>query len=166
MANVPPPIHRPPLTWRAHEYHHFSKTTDWYWVLGFVAFLGIVISVYVANYLFAVVLIVGTFSLMLHAEKEPEYGDFELSDQGVKVHNSFFLYNSLHSFWIEEYHDDHDNLIHSRLLIKSNKFFMPLIVMYIDEVSPEDIRRYLLRHLKQEELHEPLGQKLMEYFGF
>lgn len=157
---------KPPLAWSAHEYHHFEKTTDWYWIVAAVAVAAVALSIYFANYLFALLLVVAAVSLLIHSAKEPEFVHFELNDQGIKVHNNFYLYNTLDTYDIEEYHDDHDNLIHSRLLIKSKKLFMPLIVIHIDQVQPADVRRYLSRHLKHEDLHEPLSQRIAEYLGF
>ena len=157
---------QPPLAWSAHEYHYFEKTADWYWIVAAVAVAAVALAIYFGNYLFALLLVVAVISLLIHSAKEPELVHFELNDQGVKVHNNFYLYNTLDTYDVEEYHDDHDNLIHSRLLIKSKKLFMPLIVIHIDQVQPADVRRYLSRHLKHEDLHEPLSQRIAEYLGF
>lgn len=160
---IPP---KPPLGWSAHEYHHFEKTTDWYWIVAAVTIAAVALAIYFANYLFAVVLIVGIVSLLFHSSREPEFAHFELNDQGVKVHGSFYLYNTLQSFNVEEYHDDHKNRTHANLIIKSKKFLMPLIIIPIDQVQPEEVRRYIDRHLKHEDLHEPLSHRITDYLGF
>ena len=43
---------------------------------------------------------------------------------------------------------------------------MPFLMIYIEEVDPEDVRDILLNYISETEHHEPLSQKLLEVFGF
>jgi hypothetical protein len=54
----------------------------------------------------------------------------------------------------------------SKLLIKSQRVMVPLIVIPLEGVDPEEIRDFLLDHLLEEHHLEPLGQKIMERLGF
>jgi hypothetical protein len=53
-----------------------------------------------------------------------------------------------------------------KLLIKSRKLFSPLIVLYIEEVDPEDVREVMLKYIAETEHHEPVLKHVLERFGF
>ena len=53
-----------------------------------------------------------------------------------------------------------------RLPLKSRKLLMPYIIMYIDEVDPEEVRGLLLTYIAETEHTEPLLKKVLERLGF
>ncbi len=52
------------------------------------------------------------------------------------------------------------------MLIKSRKLFMPLIVIYIDEVDPDDVRAVLLKYIAEADHSEPFLKHVLERLGF
>ncbi len=159
-----------PVTWKAHEYHHFERSTDWYWAVALVAVCICALSIFFGNYIFALLIIVAAASLTLHAAKSPELTSFELNEEGIKIismnESILYPYKNLEAFCVEEHKDENNELIHAKLLVKSKHFFMPFIVIIVDEITPGDVRRHLIRHLQEHDLYEPLGQRVMEYLGF
>jgi hypothetical protein len=155
MPQITPPIH-----WRAHEHSYSEKSTDWFWAVGFVTAAMAAISIILGNILFAVVITIGAITLTLQSLKKPRYEFYEVNDRGIRAGDTFYPYSSLDSFWVElsEYGD--------RLIIESEHFFMPLIVIQIDEAEGNEIRDYLLNYLPEEEHQEPLSHKFLEYLGF
>lgn len=151
------------IEWGAHEHEHQEKTPDWFWALGLITLVGIVASLFFGNPLLAILLLVGGLVMGLFATRRPHYAEFALTQRGVIVENTLYPYQTLDSFWI----DDIDAYRPPRLLIKSQKIMMPLIVLPIaEDVDPDIVHRYLLQYLMEEECVEPLAHKFMEALGF
>lgn len=149
-----------PLSWEAHEYEYYEKTTDWYWSVGIIAVALAVVAVLMSNILFAVLVVVGAGTLILLARREPDVVEFELNSRGIVVGSTLYPYSTLDSFWVE------DRFINDRLLVKSSKAVMPLIIIPIRDVHPAEVRNFLSVFLEEEEHEEPFSQKLMERLGF
>ncbi|MFC1732229.1 hypothetical protein ACFL6I_18125, partial [candidate division KSB1 bacterium] len=104
--------------------------------------------------------LIGAFTVALFAAKKPHLIHFEINRRGVAIDDVLYPFNTLESFWIDE--DEHGHLT---LIIKSERVIMPYIVIPIyDEV--DEIRDILLSKLEEEELHEPISHKVLEFFGF
>jgi hypothetical protein len=151
----------PVFQWTAYEHEHREKGPDWYWVLGIIAVGGALMAIILGNFLFAILILVAAFSLALHAAKPPELTEFEVNEKGIVVHRTFYPYTTLASFWIDDEYSPRDTLI-----VKSTRLAMPYIVVPIEEISVPELREYLLQVLPEEEMREPLLQKVVEYFGF
>ncbi len=156
-------VYHPDFSWSAHEYIHRKRSTDWFWAVGIITVSVIVISIILGNILFALLILVGVLSLLVHSIREPKLVLFKLDSRGVHIERKLFPYGTLDSFWVE--HNDHYGLP-SKILIKSKKLAMPLIVIPLDEVDPQDIHDVLDLYLKEEEHIEPFGQKVVEFLGF
>jgi hypothetical protein len=152
-----------PLRWQALEYHHEPKSTDWFWAVGIIALCVAITSIIYGDVLFAILILIAAGSLAIYAVREPDLVSFELNDKGVLIERKMYPYATLESFWVEEHNNVHP---HPKLLIKSQKLTMPLIVIPIDEVHPDEVRNFLLNYLAEEQHFEPLSQKVMEYLGF
>jgi hypothetical protein len=150
------------IQWQAFEHEHIHKSSDWFWALGIIAIAGAVTAIIFNNILFAIVILVGAFTLSVHAVKKPNLVNFRISSRGIIIDNTLHPYSSLESFWVED--ENVETL--PKLLIKSKKLLAPHIVIPIENVSADDIRDYLLEYLAEEEDSESLAQKIVEFFGF
>jgi len=148
------------LSWTTIEYLHTEKTSDWYWIVGIITLSIALISIILNNIIFAILIIVSSFTLSLFASRKPEKINIEIDRLGVTVGKSKYPYRELESFWIET------REVHHRVLIKSKAILKPYIVIFIENVDPEKIRATLSEHLHEEEHSEPLLEKLLLYLGF
>jgi hypothetical protein len=148
------------IEWENFEYEYKHKTADWYWAVGIITVSIAVASILYGNIIFAILLIVGAFTLCLHAARQPHLIHFELNHEGVLVGKLLYPYSTIESFWVEDRDGD------PRILLKSRKIFMPYIIVPLGAVMPETAHAYLSQYLPEEEHHEPLLQKVMEYLGF
>jgi hypothetical protein len=150
------------LSWTTIEYLHQEKTTDWYWIVSIVSISIAIVSIIMNNIIFAILIIVSSFTLMLFASKKPNLVEVDVDDMGIRVGKTMYPYRNLDSFWVETRENN------DRILIKSKKVFMPLIIIFIEEnqVHPEDVRNLLKQHLPEEEHAEPFLEKLLVYLGF
>jgi len=84
-----------------------------------------------------------------------------MNQKGIKVDKELYPFVSIESFWVDSVDEENP-----KILLKSKKKIMPLIVIPIEEHHPLDIREFLLQYLKEEEINESLSQKIMEKLGF
>jgi hypothetical protein len=152
------PTHK--IIWEAFEYNHTEKGQDWFWAVGIISLAIAVTAVIFQNYLFAVLIIVSAITLSLYATRKPEIVHCEVNTKGIIMHKTMYLYAHLSAFWVEDQYGE------TKILVRSEKLLSPLIVVPIEDADHEEVRMFLRRYLPEEEIHEPLGQKVMEYFGF
>lgn len=149
-----------PITWQAPEYYHREKSADWYWAVGIISLSAAATAIILGNALFGLLVIIGTFSLLLYASRKPSIVDIEINENGIKVGKIYYPYRNLESFWVEENHS------YPKILLKPKKFFVAHTVIHIEDEDPTEIRDFLREHLTEEEQSEPLVHMIMEYLGF
>lgn len=149
------------IKWKAHEHQHTDKSRDWFWALWIIAIAGAATAIILSNILFAVLIIVGAFTVSLHATKRPSLINFEINDRGIVINGKLHSYSTIDSFWVDE-----ENQTIPKLLVKSKKMLSLHIIIPLENVSSLEVRKYLLDQLQEEEDSEPLTQKIVEFFGF
>ena len=151
------------ISWQEYEHDYNEKSKDWYWSLGILMVTASILAIIFGNYIFGVLIIVTGVCLAVVGSKEPRLVEFELNKMGVKIGKKLFPYATLENFWVQ------DNTEHGRkshLLIKSKKTAVPLIVIPMGDIDPEEIRDFLLYNVLEKELHESLSQLILERLGF
>jgi len=151
----------PIISWDAPEHQHTEKNSDWHWAVGIVAFTGAALAFMFGQVIFGVLIVVSAVALVLHATTAARIVHCEINDRGVVIDRTLYPFLSLESFWIDPHRDP------AKLLIKSQKAFMPYVSIRIpEEVNPEGVRDILLRYIAETEHDEPLTLRLMEALGF
>ncbi len=148
------------ITWDTLEYEQKDKGADWYFALGIIAVSASVASFLLGNILFSILILIGALTLAMYGARKPATLNIEIDDRGILISNTLYPFNTLKSFWIEE------NTTPPKIIIQSEKTFMPYLILSLEDTDTDNVRIFLLEHLKEEELTEPLSQKVMEYLGF
>jgi len=148
------------ITWETPEYKHKKKGVDWYFALGIIAVFSSAASFLLNNDLFGIFILLGVITLIIYGIRAPRIINIEIGKRGISVNNTLYSYNTLRSFWVE------DNDEEPKILLQSEKVLMPYIIIPLGDTDPDIVREFLLNYLEEEEHHEPLSQKLMEYLGF
>ena len=151
------------IEWQALEHHHHQeKTPDWFWIVGTIAIAGAILATYFGNVLFSIIILIATLTSFVQSHTKPKIQTYRITRRGVQAGSSIFPYSTLESFWVI------DEEINDRIILKSQKFLMPFIVIPYDSMKtdPDDIRNYLLEYIDEEEMDEPVTQKIMERLGF
>ena len=151
------------ISWRTYEFDHQPKTSDWYWAVGIITTGAVVASIFFGQIILAILIIVASLSLLLHANKAPRLLDHHLTQRGLIIDKTLYPISTIESFWIDEY----DNGV-AKLIIKSTKKTMVwIIVPLVPDVTPDEVRHFFFQHKVPEvEHHEPVSQLIMEYLGF
>ncbi len=149
------------LSWKILEFKKKERTVDWYWAVIIIAISLAVIAFILGDGLFSIFITIATIILLLASRREPEWIGVEINKQGFIFGKDTYPFATLDEFWVEI-----ANTHTPKILLKSKKVFMPLIVIPIHEHDHLDVREYLLKYLPEKEMHEPLSQKVMEKLGF
>lgn len=149
------------IEWDAHIYEHKERNQDWFWAVGIVTFAIAVVSVIFGNIIFAILILTAAFSLALFINRPPETVHVVVNEKGITRGNVLYPYTSLKSYWIDIEHP------HNKILLKSQKVFMPLIVIPLGkDVNLDNLDNTLSQILEKEEHQLPFVELLLEYLGF
>lgn len=159
--HVVPPAVPSEIFWLAPEYRHYPKSKDWFWTVGFISFLLVVVALLLRNFLFAAFVALAGFAFALFSARRPHIVRFTLSAKGVLIHRTLYPFQHLKSFWI--YYEPAGK---KALSIESQKMFMPFITVPLGDIDPNLVRSYLKRFLKETEHQESVIEQLFEYIGF
>jgi hypothetical protein len=147
------------LKWSAYEYEEKARGTDWFWALGVIIVAGSITSIIYGNYFFAILLILGGLSLGMFAVKKPEMINYELGVKGLQIKNQLYPYEKIKSFFVSTEGNP-------TLFIKSERAFMPMISMPLDNISPQEVREIMLfKNIPEEEMRAHFSEKVMDSLG-
>jgi hypothetical protein len=150
----------PLIAWNAPEHLYTEKRPDWYWAVGIITLALATVAFIFGNVITGIFVIVAAVALVLHASHPPKTVAYEINDRGIVADQVLYPFLTLESFCIP--HDEFP----PKLIVKSRKLFMPFIVIYIDEVDPEEVREIMLTYIAETQHREPILKHLLERLGF
>ncbi len=154
------------LSWSALEYEEKNRSNDWFWALGIIVFTIAAAAIIYNNYFFAFLIVLSGALLAFLATKPPEMIDYELNEKGFLAHTSLYPYENIKAFWVQR-ETFSDEKLYPMLFIKSERFFMPIILTPIHNEMSEEIREFLLaKNIPEEEMKETFAEKIMDILGF
>ena len=149
------------LEWTALEYEEKERGNDWFWALGVIIVASSITSFIYGNFFFGLFLIVGGILLTIFAIKKPDLVFYEINEKGLKIRNRLFPYDNIKSFWVKKEGEK------PTLFIKSERLFMPIISMPLEQSHTEEIRNIMLsKNVPEEEMKEHVSEKIMDSLGF
>ncbi|MFA6177715.1 MAG: hypothetical protein WC694_02370 [Candidatus Paceibacterota bacterium] len=154
------------LIWSALEYEEKYRTSDWFWALGVIVVTSSIASIIFENYFFAALIILSGILLGFFAIKKPDTVTYELNKKGLIIRHRLYPYENIKSFWIQIGEHPETN-IKPILFIHSERAFMPILAIPINETIVEDIHSIMLsRDIAEVEMKEHASEKIMEALGF
>jgi hypothetical protein len=148
------------ISWQSPEHYHTEKSSDWYWAVGIITLALTAVAIIFGNIITAIFIIVAVAVLVMHVSHPAKVHTVEINDRGILIEKIFYPFLDLESFCVP--HDEFP----PKLIVKSRKTFMPLLVVYIDDVDPEEVREVMLRYIAETQHHEHFLKHLLERFGF
>lgn len=149
------------IEWDAHEYEHKERSPDWFWAVGIVSVAVAVASVIFGNIIFGILVLIGAFALSLFANRPPNTVHVVVNEKGVTKDKIHYPYAILESFWIDTDHP------HQKIILRSGKLLMPLIIIPLGEsTNVEELHESLSQFMKEEFHSLPFVEKVLEYLGF
>lgn len=147
------------ILWSLPEYEHKEQTSDWFWALGIIVVASAGTAIIFGNYFFGILLILAGLLIGFFAVKEPARISYEINNNGLLMRDKFYRFKDMKSFFVS---------LGSAplLLIRSDRFFMPIIEIPIEKEMAKEIREvFLNKQVPEEEMKEPVAIKIMETFG-
>jgi hypothetical protein len=149
--------------WQGREYEHNPKSSDWYWALGIVAVAGAIASILFSNYLFAILIIVGSLSIALHATKIPPTHRFRLIENGLLIGDDLHPFERMLSFTVLE---DIEGRFPPILSIKTESWHSPHLVIPLEGVDVDLVYEYFLHNVDEGEHKHTFSDLVAAWLGF
>lgn len=150
------------IEWTVPEYVHREKHPDWFWTIGLIALIGVILSAVFGNFLLAVLIFMSGILLILFSNKHPIMMTIEISEVGIQIQNELFPYANIKKFWILTRENGT-----SKLILQIERFVNPFVSLPIHEdISLEDLREVIMANVTEEEMAEPIGDRISETLGF
>jgi len=149
--------------WEGREYDHTPKSADWYWALGIIAAAAAIASVLFGNYLLAVLIIVATAALALHAAKIPPVHNFRLVEQGLVIGDELHPFEKMISFSVLE---DIEGTLPPLLSVKNRNWLSPHLVIPLEGVDADEVYAYFLQHVDEGEHKHSFSDLVAAWLGF
>ena len=148
------------LEWVAPEYPFIHKTKEWKISVVVIGSGFVIGSIMLGNFVFALLSVAAVISIFIVTNKPPEEVLVSISRKGVVIGSKIYHHIRTENFWVNELEEP------PRLLLKTDKALSPLVSIQIMGVDEEEVRRKLIQYVDEEEMYEPVFQRLMEYLGF
>jgi len=148
------------ISWNAPSHPYVEKRPDWYWAVGLITLAIAAVLFMFGDIITGIFVVVAAITLVIHASTPAHNVYHEVNDRGIMINDTLYPFLGLESFWIP--HDEFPG----KIILKSRKTLMPFIVIYINEIDPEEIREVMLTYIAETEHHEPFLKLMLERFGF
>ena len=136
------------------------KDGDWYWILGIISAAAITISLMLGNILFAIFVLIATIVVGMVAQRRPNIIVVEINNEGIRVGNELYYYNTLTSFWVEG--SDPDNPV---LLFTTGPTLLTQQRIPVTRHHAPIAREFLIQNLPEIQQREVYIHRLMRYVG-
>jgi hypothetical protein len=148
------------IEWQAPEYTHKERSADFLWTIGLVALVGAIIAIFMANYVFAIFILVSGGCLILFTVRPPEDISFSISNDGIKMGKDMHSWKNIKSFNIK------DSTPYDKLLIETTRKFLPIYTIPMPSAFSDEARESLLKIIPNAEIEESASMLFMEKLGF
>jgi hypothetical protein len=142
--------------WETPEYLKYARSLFWYIAVIGIGVILIIYSIFTANFLFALIIIIAAFIVFLKSYREPAMLLFQITEDGIVLGDQFFDYDRIKSFYF----------IYDPPAVKKLFFDLkgiaPTISVHLNNKNPLLIRKKLLEYLKEdtERKHQSLDDQL------
>jgi hypothetical protein len=92
---------------------------------------------------------------------------YELNEKGLRIINLLYPYEKIKSFWVQIGMFDGRVQIKPLFFVKTERLFMPIISIPIENSMAEEIHSIMTsKNVPEEEMKEHISEKIMEFLGF
>lgn len=147
------------VSWTEKEYDHKERHIDWYWTLGLISLIGMGLTIWKGNYLFALFILVSTACIILFYSRHPMDIEFIIQTSGFTIGKEFYKWQDIKSFNIDK------SGKYPKLILEINKYFLPISTIPANNEVIEDIRTELTKIIPQKDIKESPTMVFIEKFG-
>lgn len=149
------------MQWSTPTDHIKKKSNDWFASLIILSGALIFVSILVANYILATLILAIAVALIIAHSAPHTPQNIELRTGGIIVDNTLYPWENTEAFAIQEYYGI------PRLLIHSKRQWAPIISIPINEaeVDIEELREMISEIIPERNIHESVLHLIGERFG-
>ena len=147
------------IAWIGEEHRYIERGSDWYWALGIIVISTAFTALLFNNVLFALLIVVGGITMGMLAMRPPATVKFKLDERGLLIGDTFYPYEEMRAFWIEEEPIP-------LLLIDTPRIMSPDLVIPLTDVDITAVHMAFADRVPEIELHESPIYRIVEFFGF
>lgn len=134
------------ISWEIPEYEKHEKNRLWYIIAAIVSLALIAYAIYTSNYLFALIILIIAFIIIIRDTQEVIVVTFSLEPTGVSVGQRLYSYEVFKDFSVV--FRPNDNI--KGLYLNFKNTMRPHLSIPLKDASPVEVRNYLLRFLKED----------------
>jgi len=148
--------------WQVPEYDKHERPRSWYISISVIVISLLLYSYFTANFLFAVIIIIGSMIIIWNDGREPDLVRIALTSEGVEVGRKFYDYDELKNFSIVY----KPNIDVKKLYFEFKSPLKQRLSIQLDGMNPLPIRENLLKYLPEdlERTNESLSEGLAKLF--
>ncbi|MFA6304472.1 MAG: hypothetical protein WCV73_01400 [Patescibacteria group bacterium] len=149
------------LNWSFAEYLKPERGKAWYFWFFVVIILLLIYSLVTVNFLFAVIVIIGSIIVLMRTKHEPNEVSFFITQNGIQVDDDFYPFDLIKDFYIIYKPPQIKNLY-----FEFKSLLKPRIIIPLEDQNPLKVRdllkQYLDENLEKEE--EPASEAFRKLF--
>ena len=148
-------------SWQVPQYEKHERNKTWYVLASLVFIALIAYALIAANFLFAIIIVIGGLILVLNDKNHPIMMDFVITTEGVIIGKKFYDYDEIKDFSI--IFKPHYNI--KKLYFEFKSGYRPRLSIPLLDINPLPIRENLLKYLPEdlERVDEPLSEALAKF---
>ena len=132
-------IGAPLLAWEVDEYPKYIRSRSWYIIMVVFGAALIIYSIATANFLFAIIVLMTVFIMLLSTFKNPGRVSILITTTGLVVSDMYYDFEAISDF----------SIVYEPPEIKNLYFdfvspWQPILSIPLEEMNPNDVREYLL----------------------
>ncbi|MDP3725326.1 MAG: hypothetical protein Q8R20_02560 [Nanoarchaeota archaeon] len=150
------------VVWRAAEHEYREKDVSWYWVVGTIATVFILIAVWQRNFFFLIFLLIATPMMFFFGKRKPRVLTLSVNDEGVGLGKGmFYEYGGLEGYHVLENEDVLDQIV-----FKKKGTFNPFFRVLVDSETRARAEEILRDHLNTIDYEPTFLDIMSEWMGF
>lgn len=148
-----------PISWEFPEYVKHDRQRGWYIWMGTFALFIVIYSLFTANYLFALLVVMFGIVFIINHRQEPHQIKFKIDHQAIRLGDKSYNYKDIDKFWII-YQPPHIK----NLYFEFKSSLRPKLSIPLEKQDPLEIKSFLRQYLEedleqdQESLTDTLGR--------
>lgn len=149
------------FAWEVPEFQDYTRGKRWYIVASIIGLSLLIYSIYTANLLFGMIIIIASVTLVKIDKSKPNNLQFIITTKGIVLGDKYYEYGDVHSFYIV-----YDPPEVSNLFIEFKNVLRPRINIPLFEQNPIEIRKVLKKNINEnmDREGEPISEALGKIF--
>ncbi|MFA5076189.1 MAG: hypothetical protein WC480_02100 [Patescibacteria group bacterium] len=133
------------MTWSFSEFVQYERSRGWYIGAIIIMALLLLYSVLVANFLFALIVLITAIILFLRSSNEAKEIKFSIFEDGIMVGEKFYNYKEIQNFWLI-----YEPPVVKNLYFSFGSILLPRVQIPLQDRNPVKVRQILLKYLNED----------------